>query len=236
MRTTGGISGDGSNVADASNGIGALTYRGLENLGQRAAMRPAADDDSAIRNSQPSLTAGIRPLISGLWHRLKRSYYTRRAARALGCLASQLDVSGPCVIHGGGRFVIGKKVSLRATPRLPIELYCAPNATITLEDNCFLNQGTHIACVSQVTIGEGCLIADQALIMDTDFHAVGDTATKSAAVSIEKGAWIGARAIVLKGVTIGEGAVVGAGAVVSKSIAPLSVAVGNPAQVVRSLK
>jgi acetyltransferase-like isoleucine patch superfamily enzyme len=168
-------------------------------------------------------------------NRLRRFYYTRRAARALGCSPSQLDVSGPCVIHGGGRFVIGNNVSLRATPRLPIELYCAPAATITLHDNCFLNQGTHIACMREVTIGEHCLIADQALIMDTDFHAVGDQPIASASVIIQRGAWLGARAIVLKGVTIGEGAIIGAGAVVARSIPARAVAVGNPARVVRSI-
>ena len=172
-------------------------------------------------------------LMRSTWGRLRRFYYTRRAAGALGCSASQLDVSGPCVIHGGGRFVIGKNVSIRATPRLPIELYCAPGATVTLQDNCFLNQGTHIACMREVSIGEHCLIADQALIMDTDFHAVGDQPTASAPVTIERGAWVGARAIILKGVTIGEGAIVGAGAVVARSIPSRAVAVGNPARVIR---
>jgi maltose O-acetyltransferase len=54
-------------------------------------------------------------------------------------------------------------------------------------------------------------------------------------VMIEDHAWIGARAIILPGVTIGRGSTVGAGAVVSKSIPPYSVAVGNPARVVKSL-
>ena len=177
----------------------------------------------------PFMRLGIR----SAWNRLRRSYYTRRAARALGCSAAQLDVSGPCVIHGGGRFVIGKKVSLRATARLPIELYCAPGATITLADNVFLNQGVHIACMREVSIGENCLIADQALIMDTDFHSVGDQPVQLGPVRIERRAWVGARAIILKGVTIGEAAIVGAGAVVTRTIPARAVAVGNPARVIR---
>jgi acetyltransferase-like isoleucine patch superfamily enzyme len=174
-----------------------------------------------------------RPSLRFVWQKLRRSYFTRRAARALGCSPAQLDVSGPCVIHGGGRFVIGKNVALRATPRLPIELYCAPGATITLADNCFLNQGVQIACRKEVSIGEQCLIADQAMIMDTDFHSVADEAVQTAPVVIERGAWVAARAIILKGVTIGESAIVGAGAVVARSIPARTVAVGNPARVVR---
>ncbi|MEN6551326.1 MAG: DapH/DapD/GlmU-related protein [Methanobacterium sp.] len=54
-------------------------------------------------------------------------------------------------------------------------------------------------------------------------------------VIVEDHVWIGARVIVLPGVTIGKGSIVGAGAVVSKNVPPYSVAVGNPARVVKSL-
>ncbi|WP_319586143.1 DapH/DapD/GlmU-related protein [uncultured Desulfobulbus sp.] len=53
-------------------------------------------------------------------------------------------------------------------------------------------------------------------------------------VTIEDDVWIGERVIILPGVTIGQGSVIGAGAVVAKSIPPYSVAVGNPARVVKS--
>ena len=55
-------------------------------------------------------------------------------------------------------------------------------------------------------------------------------------VIIEDDVWIGARVCILPGVTIGHGSVVGACAVVSKSIPPYSVAVGNPARVVKVRK
>jgi len=52
-------------------------------------------------------------------------------------------------------------------------------------------------------------------------------------ILIEDDTWIGACAIVLKGVTIGRGAIVGAGAVVTRSLPSYAIAVGNPARVVR---
>jgi acetyltransferase-like isoleucine patch superfamily enzyme len=167
------------------------------------------------------------------WRKILRWYYTRRYARALGVAPAQVDISGPCIIHGGGRFVVGKNVAIRSTARLPVELYCARGATSTFADGCFLNQGVHIACGQEILVGGKCLIADQVLIMDSDFHGVGDVPSQSTPVRIERGAWIGARAIILKGVTIGEGAVIGAGAVVAHSVPPRSLAVGNPANVVR---
>jgi maltose O-acetyltransferase len=47
--------------------------------------------------------------------------------------------------------------------------------------------------------------------------------------------WIGGGAIILPGVTIGDGVVIGAGSVVTREVPPLSLAVGNPARVIRSL-
>jgi len=47
-------------------------------------------------------------------------------------------------------------------------------------------------------------------------------------IVIEKGAWVGANAIILAGVTIGEYSVIGAGAVVSKDVKPHSIVVGQP--------
>lgn len=53
-------------------------------------------------------------------------------------------------------------------------------------------------------------------------------------VVIEDGAWIGAGAIILKGVRIGEGAVIAAGAVVTKDVPPYSIAAGVPARKVKN--
>lgn len=46
-------------------------------------------------------------------------------------------------------------------------------------------------------------------------------------VIIEDDVWVGAGAIILKGVTIGKGSIIGAGSVVTRSIPPYHVYVGN---------
>jgi acetyltransferase-like isoleucine patch superfamily enzyme len=53
---------------------------------------------------------------------------------------------------------------------------------------------------------------------------------------IENKVFIGARSIVLKGVTIGEGSVIGAGSVVTRNVPPMTIAVGNPARIIGSIK
>ncbi|HEF0022488.1 TPA: acyltransferase [Citrobacter amalonaticus] len=58
-------------------------------------------------------------------------------------------------------------------------------------------------------------------------------AVNSKPIVIGNNAWLGFDVVVLKGVTIGEGAIIGARSVVTRDIPPWSVAVGNPAKVVK---
>ncbi len=55
-------------------------------------------------------------------------------------------------------------------------------------------------------------------------------------VTVERGAWIGARATMLGGVTIGAGSIVAAGAVVARSTKPNTVVGGVPARELRELR
>jgi acetyltransferase-like isoleucine patch superfamily enzyme len=54
-------------------------------------------------------------------------------------------------------------------------------------------------------------------------------------VSFGRGSWIGAGAIILPGVRIGRNAVVGAGSIVTKDVPACTIAVGNPARVLRKI-
>jgi acetyltransferase-like isoleucine patch superfamily enzyme len=52
-------------------------------------------------------------------------------------------------------------------------------------------------------------------------------------ITIEDNVWIGANSVVTAGVTIGKHAIIGAGSVITKNIPEYSVAVGNPARVIK---
>lgn len=58
----------------------------------------------------------------------------------------------------------------------------------------------------------------------------------SSPVTIGDNVWIGANAIILKGVKIGSGSIISAGAVVTKDVPENCIAAGNPAKVVKRLK
>ena len=98
--------------------------------------------------------------------------------------------------------------------------------------------GCSILAEQKVVIGSRVLIGTGALISDTDAHPLHpedrlrDVPAANAPVEIADDVFIGARAIILKGVHIGEGAVIGAGAVVTSDVPPFMIAAGNPARVV----
>ena len=52
-------------------------------------------------------------------------------------------------------------------------------------------------------------------------------------IVLEGDNWIGARAVLLKGITVGMGAVVAAGAVVTRDVPPYSIVAGVPARVIK---
>lgn len=111
----------------------------------------------------------------------------------------------------------------------------ADGAMIVIGDNVGVS-GCTISAAKSIIIGSRVLIGSGALIMDNDAHslraderAVGVKGA-AAPVVIEDDVFIGARAIVLKGVRIGKGAVIGAGAVVTKNVPEFTIVAGNPAR------
>lgn len=106
---------------------------------------------------------------------------------------------------------------------------------ILIGDNVGMS-GCTISASREIIIGDRVLIGAGAWITDSDHHPLNcvDRCNKlpgrNASVAIGDDVFIGARAIILKGVRIGNGAVIGAGAVVVKDIASMTVVAGNPAQ------
>jgi acetyltransferase-like isoleucine patch superfamily enzyme len=93
----------------------------------------------------------------------------------------------------------------------------------------------HIGDYSHIT--SGCrLLCHQ---RDLGNYKKGDNAAnlgyKTGEIHIGKGVMIGMETMIMPGVTIGDGAIVGARSLVVKDIPPYSIAVGNPAKVVKQI-
>ncbi len=166
---------------------------------------------------------------------LRRRYLSYRYASIFRISTEFLQVSGKCDFRIEGACSIGS-LYLRSKDHNRIEIAVLKGAQMSFGRGVVINQGARLVATTNIRIGDDVYIGDDAVILDGDFHGLGELPPKSEPIEIGNGAWIASRAIVLKGVVIGEGSVIGAGAVVTKSIPPHSVAVGNPAKVVRYLK
>jgi len=116
---------------------------------------------------------------------------------------------------GKGKIEIGSNTTIYDH----CELFAHKGATIRIGDNVFLARHSAIMTADHIFKNKNILIKDQG--------------TEEADVTIGNDVWIGYGTIILKGVTIGNGCVVGAGSVVTKDLPPYSVAVGNPAKVIK---
>ncbi len=88
-------------------------------------------------------------------------------------------------------------------------------SSVTIEDNVF--------------IGRGVMFTND-LYPRTDRHVI------YLKTIVKKCASVGSNATIIGGVTIGEGAIIGAAAVVTKDIPPFSIAVGNPARILKQFE
>ncbi|WP_064196521.1 MULTISPECIES: DapH/DapD/GlmU-related protein [Emticicia] len=93
--------------------------------------------------------------------------------------------------------------------------------------------------IGPVTIGNNVILAQNIVMsglnhnytnIEVPIYLQGETVAN---ITIEDDCWIGANAVITAGVTVGKHSVVAGGAVVTKSIPPFSVAVGNPARVIK---
>ncbi len=151
------------------------------------------------------------------------------------------------VFEQAGTLKIGARCSIEAT--LILE---RANSLIRLGDDVSIGEGTVIHSAQSVIIGNHVLIADAVIIRDHDAHGLMFSQRREERsraglgerywevvsiqpVTIDEGAWIASRAILLKGVHIGRGAVVGAGAVVTGDVPAWTVVAGNPARPVKQL-
>jgi acetyltransferase-like isoleucine patch superfamily enzyme len=106
---------------------------------------------------------------------------------------------------------------------------------IRIGDRVFINSGSMVFSVDEITIGDDVALSSEVYITDTNSHGVEGRDPVVAPVRIGSGTWIGTRAIILPGVTLGRRVLVAAGSVVARDVPDDSLVAGNPARVVRTL-
>ncbi len=95
-----------------------------------------------------------------------------------------------------------------------------------------------ITVEDDVWIASRCLILCHKREMEHYYknESYNDLSYKRLPVVLKKGCVVGIGSIIMPGVTIGEGAVIGVGSLIIGDIPPWTIAVGNPAKVVKEIK
>ncbi|WP_434514394.1 acyltransferase [Dechloromonas sp. ARDL1] len=154
-------------------------------------------------------------------------------------------------LASGSEIVIGARCSLISCARHTALGVNHPVILRTLRQDALIDigedtgiSGSVICAARSVRIGSNCLLGANSMIFDTDFHSLAPTNRRynnnpediqAAPVNIGNNVFIGAGAIVTKGVAIGDNSIVGAGSVVVQDIPSNVIAAGNPARVIREI-
>jgi acetyltransferase-like isoleucine patch superfamily enzyme len=144
------------------------------------------------------------------------------------------------------RLVLGDGVCLASATRAnPLACFqpcvlrtLAPDAELILGPKVGIS-GTVLCAGLRIIIGEGSIFGSGAMVIDNDFHSPEgqwgwkvEYRANARPIVIGRGCFIGARAIIMKGVTLGDRVIVGAGSIVTRDVPDGHIAVGNPARII----
>ena len=131
--------------------------------------------------------------------------------------------------------VLGSACILQTDIFFNFDHFWVPGSAMHFGDRVFIGRGCEFNIRYGLTVGDDSLIAAGCVFIDHDHGR--DAITKQIStdfpggpICVGKGAWIGAKVVVLKSVSIGNHSVIGAGSVVTRSIPNFEVWAGVPAK------
>lgn len=140
------------------------------------------------------------------------------------------------IVRGEGGIVLGDDVTLNERVYIDTE---RDAGYVNIGNAVYIGTGTTLFGHCGLEIGEHTLFAQNITITpyshifeDPDDYII-NQGGHMRKITIGKDVYLGMRVCVLYSADIGDGSVIGAGSVVVKPVPPFSVAVGNPAHVIR---
>jgi maltose O-acetyltransferase len=115
-----------------------------------------------------------------------------------------------------------------------------PN-NIFIGNNVRIPKNTDMKGMGKIYIGDNVLVRPNVCFF-TNRHsyekydeAINNQSCTQGSITIKQNSWIGGNVILLPNVIVGEHCVIGAGSVVTKNVPDYSVAVGNPAKIIKKI-
>lgn len=123
---------------------------------------------------------------------------------------------------------IGQGVNIKPGVRVKFPWKLTVSDFVWIGENTWLDNIAPIAIESHV-----CLSQDVYLCTGNHDWSDPDFKLIPSPIYIEQGSWIAARAVIGAGVRVGRGAVLGLGSVAGRSLQPMTIYLGNPAQPIK---
>jgi len=146
----------------------------------------------------------------------KRDVVLQRVMQAFGSCGENVEICYPFDIRLPENIIVGNRVFIG--PKVTIGAW--KGGEVIIEDDVMIGPDVAIFGADHDYAKKNVEIKDSGY-------------GKIEPVIIKKGAWIGTKAIILRGVIVGKGAIVGAGSVVTQNIPDNEIWGGNPARFLR---
>lgn len=124
---------------------------------------------------------------------------------------------------------IGQQVRIKPSVRVKFPWQLTIGDYVWIGENAWLDNLAPITLESHV-----CLSQDVYLCTGNHDWTHPDFKLITGSIYIEQGSWIAARCVIGPGVTVGQGAVLTLGSVTSRSLQPMTIYAGNPAQPIKN--
>lgn len=154
----------------------------------------------------------------------------------IGKVGKWIDIRRGLKVNSPKNIKLGNHVMIGRLSRLS----CYEDGKINIEDGCYIGQFFTVMAGGEVTIKQDTLIASYVAIIGENHGMDPEIGVKYGKqpliklnVEIGNNCWIGEKVVILPNVKIGDWCIIGACSVVNKSIPPYSIAVGNPAKVIK---
>ena len=174
----------------------------------------------------------LKTIYLGLLQALTRLFYVERQFPSSISLSARLDVIPRSPYHQRHRLYLARKSLIEDSCAV-----CTWHGDVILKEGASIGIGSIV--IGPVTIGENstsgqnCFISGQSHTFQDVSKAFLRQGEEIKQVVIGKNVWVGSNAVILLGVKIGDNSVIGAGSTVVEDVPPYSVAVGNPARIVK---
>lgn len=186
----------------------------------------------------------------GIIHRIiRRCVYKYLAEEKKGndtlkecIMGKKVDIQSPYVISHPELIEVGERTIISPYARIQVypELTGNNGYRLYIGKNCFIGYRVSILVGASIEIGDNVAIASDVSIISEN-HGMNPESVVPykeqelvvKPIKIGDNCWIGDKTVITAGVIIGDNCIIGAGSVVTKNVPSMSIAVGNPARVIK---